>query len=1272
MERNERPWRFWVDVGGTFTDCLFQRPDGTEGGLKVLSTAVCKRGKVNQFSPVHLIDPTLCNQYAKDFFCGFSIRFLGDHAEVLAERIVQAFYPETGQLEFHPVELTSPIIAYELQSPESSPLLAMRTACEIRLDEEIPRCELRLGTTRGTNALLTRSGANTALITTAGFADLLEIGDQTRPDLFALNICKAKPLYSTVLEINERILSDGTVEQPLQPAEIRADLIKLVEAGIESLAICLMHGFRFSQHEIAIESIARQLGFSNISRSSAVAPLIKMVPRCETTLIDAYLNPLLVDYLGAIQQQLSSSSRMLLMTSAGTLVTPQRFCGKESILSGPAAGVVGMARAAKSLGFNRAIGFDMGGTSTDVSRFDGRFNYEYESNKAGVRVFSPVMAIETVAAGGGSICRFDGARLLVGPESAGADPGPACYGRSGPLTITDVNVFLGRLSPQHFPFPLDCEAIEFRLKEIASQVHAVPGSKFTLHQLAEGFLKIANAHMATAVHTVSVAKGFDARAYALVGFGGAAGQHVCAVADQLQITRAILHPAASLLSAFGIRHAKRSATGLQSILKPLGELSWVALSARIEELKSTTSHQLTADDCSIEAIEFRVEIELRYAATESYLAVPIENEQFVETFEREHQRQFGYLLERSIEVGAIHVFANQQAELETEIAHFAASFKPHPDGATSMYADGQAETVDLFQRAALMSGAYIDGPAVIVDPFTTVIVDSRWRAICGSDGQIILERLVGSGAAVEVDETRQNDPVMLEVFNNHFQAIANQMGITLQKTSCSVNVKERLDFSCAIFDADGDLVVSAQHIPVHLGAMSETVKNTLRLNPHLKPGDVFATNDPFQGGSHLPDVTVITPVFVDKKQSQPLFFVASRSHHAEIGGVTPGSMPPNSTSLADEGVLISNFKLFDRDTAQFEALTDLLTTAEYPSRSPEINVTDIKAQVAANRRGEQDLLLMIAQFGDSTISHYMKMMLQAAETKARSAIGQLSFEKAKFEDHLDNGLKICVTIERHNDRLVIDFAGTSPTSSGNHNANRGIVAAAVMYSLRCMIAEDIPLNQGLLAAVDIQLPDCFLNPRPATDPRRAPAMAAGNVETSQRIVDVLLAALGLAAASQGTMNNLIIGDDSFGYYETIGGGAGATAVADGASAVHTHMTNTRLTDPEIMETSLPLVVRQFSIRKNSGGRGKFHGGNGICRSLEFLRTLTVTLLTNRRGEHSPFGLLGGTAGKSGENWLVRAGEPPVELASCCSFQVDHGDQLIINTPGGGGFGKEIR
>ena len=1250
-------WSFWVDVGGTFTDCLAESPDGSQFSTKVLSSAVTKGVLPEPAQRNHFCDVGQSSKSTR-FWNGVTVRFLNDSGESFCQATVVDF--QDGQFECDALKALPAGTKYELQPAISAPLLAMHSIINLPIQQALPDCDLHLGTTRGTNALLTRTGARTALVTTAGFGDLLAIGDQTRPHLFQLEITKPDPLFEKSIEIDERVLADGTVERSPDLSVVRQQMLELRESGIQSIAICFMNSYQWPNHERQVARVAEEVGFESVRVSSQLAPSIKIIPRGETCVLDAYLNPVIGNYLDEIQSRLTRQSRLRLMTSAGGLVSRERFSGKDSVLSGPAGGVVGAARVAEQLGFGRAIGFDMGGTSTDVSRYDGCFEHEFESRKAGVRIVSPILALETVAAGGGSICWFDGKRMLVGPASASADPGPACYGGGGPLTITDINLFLGRIAAREFPIPLDQDAVHQRLGEIHQTIQQA-GFDLTLQQMAEGFLDIANNNMASAIRSISVSQGYDPADYLLVSFGGAGSQHCCAVADKLKITRILDHPQSSILSAVGIQLADQSGFANQSVLRPLAEMKPQLRQSIFSQLRESVIQKLVGDGNSLDSVLCKNQLDLRYVGTDPCLTItePADGD-FESCFESTHTRLYGYTQSKPIEVVAARVEGVVRGRPLQQL--------------TPLHGNEPAcrpvTTSQVIQFTDISPGDRIQGPAMIVDQFKTTIVDPHWLAVAQANGSLLLERAASRDPSTDREQKEtagQPSPIQLEIFNSHFSAIAKQMGIALQKTSTSVNVKERLDFSCAVFTRDGDLVVNAPHIPVHLGAMSETVRSTIRLNPSVQPGDVFLTNDPYQGGSHLPDVTTVTPVF-EPSTKDLVFWVASRSHHAEIGGKAPGSMPADASCLGEEGVLIQNFKLISAGREQFGALRKWLSRPPYPSRSPEDNIGDITAQVAANRRGQNDLLQLVAQYSRGQVEQYMQFMQQAAESKVRLALKK-RFQPGtyRFHDSMDNGATIQVEILIEDDRLVIDFEGTDPVCNDNLNANRAIVSAAVMYVMRCLIDEDIPLNQGVMNPVSIKLPVCFLNPTPAEDPLQSPAVVGGNVETSQRVVDVMLAALGLAAASQGTMNNWLMGDCSFGYYETVCGGSGATAQADGVDGVHTHMTNTRLTDPEILEQRYPAILRQFSIRKNSGGSGRRRGGSGIHREIEFQRRLTISLLTSRRNT-KPFGMAGGGPGESGVNQVKTVDGKVQLLPSQCEIEVSPGDRLILLTPGGGGYG----
>jgi 5-oxoprolinase (ATP-hydrolysing) len=1257
---------FWIDVGGTFTDCI-----GRIGGPqirrhKVLSSGVTKGRAAPASDRRQIVDPARQVDPA-GFWTGYTLRMLDQKGRPVAESRVAGFDAPSGTL-----ELAAPLPAehldgqaYELFSGEESPILAIRYLLGLRLDDPLPALAVRLGTTRGTNALITRRGAQIALVTTRGFGDVLSIGYQDRPKLFELAIHKPAPVFGQVLEIHERMAADGTVLQAVDQESVRSGLKELKNAGIESLAVCLLNAYVDSRHEQLVGRIAREVGFEEISLSSQVAPLIKIVSRGDTTVVDAYLNPVLRTYIGRLRASLGAGSLQIL-TSAGGLVEADRFVGKDSILSGPAGGVVGFAHVAKAAGFDRAIGFDMGGTSTDVSRYDGHYELQYETEKAGVRVVAPMMAIETVAAGGGSICRFDGVKLVVGPESAGADPGPVCYGRGGPLAITDMNFYQGKILAEHFPFPLDCPSVHARLAALAEEVSAATGSHYTPHSLAAGFLRVVNVNMVQAIRSVSIAKGCDPRDYVLVAFGAAAGQHACAVAGELGIRQVLLHPDAGVLSARGIGMAAVTRHAVAGVYRPYSEAAIAELDGLFQQITAGPRQELLQDGVSPEQIEIGRAIDLRYQGVESWLTIAEPDlGTYAAAYAAEHQKLYGYVHEhRPLEIVAVRVEAIGRASQAEEPPQAIRPRWPEPQRTGEIwFADG-AERAGIFMRHELHPGDRLRGPAIVCEQTSTAVIDPGWEATVLGRGELLLTRQ--QGAAVEAVSTVA-DPVMLEVFNNQFAGIAQQMGITLRNTASSVNVKERLDFSCAVFTAAGDLVVNAPHIPVHLGAMSETVRTIVAENPAIHREDVFVTNDPYRGGAHLPDVTVVTPVH--DKTGQLLFFTASRAHHAEIGGIVPGSMPPFSKNLAEEGVLISNFKVIDAGQPKLDELRRALRTGAHPSRAVDDNIADITAQTAANHQGVRDLLAMVDRYTLPVVSAYMGHIQRAAEQKMRAALRRMPDGCYPFLDHMDDGSPIVVTVTIAGDEAVVDFTGTGPVVPGNLNANRAIVTAAVMYCLRCLIDEEIPLNQGVLGPVRIVLPQCMLNPLRQATAEACAAVVGGNVETSQRVVDVILGALGVAAASQGTMNNLLFGDATFGYYETICGGAGATPQAAGADAVHTHMTNTRITDPEVIERRYPVRVLEFSIRRGSGGAGRQEGGNGVIRRLEFLRTLDVSILSQRRGPYPPFGLAGGEPGALGANTLIHSNGSIEKLSNLAQFVAHSGDVLIVATPGGGGYGN---
>ncbi|QDT65445.1 hydantoinase B/oxoprolinase family protein [Calycomorphotria hydatis] len=1268
-------WQFWIDVGGTFTDCLAVKAGQEPLLIKVLSSGVTKGVVKDAVDATSFEDERRIGE-PDEFWNGYSLTAYRNDEPVLCGKI-QDFEASSGQLRIDrelPDWFQSGI-RYELASAEEAPLLAIRTALKLPMSESLPALTVRLGTTRGTNALLTRRGAKTAFITNTGFADLLKIGDQARPKLFELAIQKSEPLYECVAEIDARLNDMGEPITEFDVNKVSATLSEVKSQGVESVAICLLHAYRNDQHERQLEELAHQIGFDEVSISSRVAPAIKIVPRAETTMVDAYLNPVLREYVKSIAGQIPDGGHALkLMTSAGGLVASERFSGKDSVLSGPAGGVVGFAHAAEQEGYSRAIGFDMGGTSTDVARYGGEYEYEFETRKAGVRLSVPTLAIETVAAGGGSVCGFDGVRMFVGPESAGADPGPACYGKGGPLSVTDINLELGLILPEWFPFPLDREAVTRLLEERCEEVAASPlGRRMKPSELAEGYRRIAVETMVRAIRNVSVTKGDDPADHLLVCFGGAGPQHACAVARALGMKEILIHPYAGVLSAYGIGLADVRRFGEWTVLRELTEQSLEEVRQRFELVSQELYEEVRAEGIPEDNIQpGSLMLDLRYSGAETTLTVTVISDvtEVRQSFEELHETQFGYRREgRAIEIVAARaeVIGKTDAVGTTPSTNADGTLKK--SGETIATFNGQEMAVPVYDREGLPLGGEIAGPAILHDAASTIIIEPDFSATVTSNNNLLLKQQETSTKQHSQHEEANADPVMLELFNNRFSSIAEQMGEVLRRTAFSTNVKERLDFSCAIFSTDGELVANAPHVPVHLGAMSETVKRVIADNPEISPGDVFVTNDPNRGGSHLPDVTVITPVF-DAAQSRRLFWTASRAHHAEIGGIVPGSVPPFSKNLAEEGVLIRNFRLMEGGQSKEAELRELLSSGVYPSRNVDENLADIAAQVAANRRGSQGLLQLVGEFSAEHVLRYMQFIRDAAAEKVRLALRDLGDGEYAMTDHLDDGSPIAVAITIEEGSATVDFTGTGPViKEGNLNANRAIVTAAVLYVFRCLLNEDIPLNGGVLEPVEIVLPECLLNPPSFDDPQECAAVVGGNVETSQRVVDVLLGALGLAAASQGTMNNLTFGDDTFGYYETICGGSGATADTDGADAVHTHMTNTRLTDPEVIEHRYPIRLRSFRIREESGGTGQQSGGSGVVRELEFLKPLHVAMLSERRGDYQPFGLEGGKPGDLGRNTLIRSDGEVTDLGGKFQKRVEAGDVLRIETPGGGGYGN---
>lgn len=1270
-------WQFAIDVGGTFTDGVAFSPEGEVRTAKVLSSSAVK-GKIGSGSqPGQILDAARRGE-VEDFYRGYEVVLLDANGVSGERRPVGRFDGAGGAiLPDPPFASLAGTTSYELRSPEEAPLLAVRKILGLRLADPIHDLDLRLGTTRGTNTLLERKGPRTAFVTTEGFADVLRIGNQDRPRLFEFAIRKPAPLFEATVEVRERLAADGRILVPLDLENARRRLGELRERGVEALAICLLHSYRDPVHEEALARLARELGFHEVALSSTSAPFIKLVPRGDTAVVDAYLTPVLESYVESIEKR-APRARLRLLTSAGGLAAPSSFRGKDSILSGPAGGVVGAARAAEAVGFRRVIGFDMGGTSTDVCRYDGSFDMEFETEKAGVRVVTPLLAIETVAAGGGSVCDFDGERLTVGPESAGARPGPACYGGGGPLTVTDVNFFLGRVPEERFPFPLDRIAVERRLGELSKRL-AEAGHERSLPCIAEGFLEIANARMAAAIRKISVARGYDVREYVLVAFGGAGPQHACAVARELGIREVLVPGLAGVLSAYGAGVADVRKFAERSLLRPHSDGLAAELEPLFRELEEAVRTAVAADGALPEHIEPpRRELEMRYAGQDATLTVDTSVDgvgDWRHRFEDAHRRLFGYVHPgRALEVVSARVECVGKSRDVSDPAQRGSQRRESssPRRLRSAVFAGQEVPATLVDLESFHLDETVVGAAVVAADYHTVVVEPGWSATRDRQGNLFLTRQehapAASRAPGEEAVSREVDPARLEIFHQHFAAIAEEMGLVLRKSALSTNIRERLDFSCAVFDSCGGLVANAPHIPVHLGAMGECVQHVARDIEDLGPGDVVVTNDPFRGGSHLPDVTVVTPVH-EAESGDLLLYVASRAHHAEIGGKRPGSMPPDSRCLAEEGVVIRSFRAVKRGKERLGELRRRLEEAPYPSRDPAENMADIEAQIAANRRGVDLLLRLIERAGRETVLSYMGHIQVAARRLMEAQLRKLSAGGFEFVDAMDDGSQIRVDLRLEESKAVLDFTGSARRHPGNLNATPAIVSSAVLYCFRSLMQTDIPLNSGVLAPIELVLPECFLNPAVAEDAAHCAAVAGGNVETSQRIVDVVLGALGVAAASQGTMNNLIFGNERFGYYETIAGGAGAGPRFAGADAVHTHMTNTRITDVEVLESRYPVRLRRFAIRRGSGGEGKYRGGDGVIRELEFLDAVEVSILSQRR-TRPPYGLAGGQPGLPGRNLLRRKGESAWdELPPIITFQASPGDVLRIETPGGGGWGE---
>ncbi len=1200
-------WQFWIDRGGTFTDIVARRPDGSVATHKLLSE-----------NPGRYRDAALAG-------IRHLLSLAGD--EPIPGELIEA---------------------------------------------------VKMGTTVATNALLERKGERTALFITRGFRDALRIAYQNRPRIFDRHIVLPGMLYEKVWEVEERIGARGEVVLPLDVPGVEKDLKAAFAEGYRSVAIVFMHGYRYPEHENKVAEIARRIGFAQVSVSSEVSPLMKLVGRGDTTVVDAYLSPILRRYVEQVAGELGGV-RLLFMQSNGGLTDARRFQGKDAILSGPAGGIVGAVRTALMAGFERIIGFDMGGTSTDVSHFAGRelaeLEREFETRVAGVRIRAPMMSIHTVAAGGGSILHFDGARYRVGPDSAGANPGPACYRRGGPLTITDANVMLGKIQPSYFPKvfgaqgnePLDARVVKEKFDALSREI----GDGRSPEEVAEGFVHIAVGNMANAIKQISVQRGHDVTAYTLCCFGGAAGQHACLVADALGMKRAFIHPHAGVLSAYGMGLADQIAMRQQSVEARLEPAALAPTGALLDTLAQDARADLVSQGVRPASVRIVRRAHLKYEGTDTALVVGFGAlEAMRAEFEAAYRKQFSFLMPgKALVIEAVSVEAIGGGESFGEATHPLTEGAPAPVESVRIFTGGAWHAAPLFRREDLRPGHRIEGPAIVAEANATTVVEPEWRALVTALDHLVLERTRPRKARVAIGT--EVDPVMLEVFNNLFMSIAEQMGSRLQNTAYSVNIKERLDFSCALFDAQGNLIANAPHMPVHLGSMGESVKTVIRLNEgRMKPGDVYVLNAPYNGGTHLPDVTVITPVWekegADAENNRILFYVGSRGHHADIGGITPGSMPSSSKVLEEEGVLIDNFLLVEQGRFREKETVELLRSGRYPARNVTQNVADLQAQVAANEKGAQELRRMVDYFGLEVVHAYMKHVQDNAEASVRRVLEKMSdvLTDGEFALPMDCGatLRVRVTIGADRRSAVIDFAGTSAQLPNNYNAPSAVAMAAVLYVFRTLVDEDIPLNAGCLKPLEVRIPEgCMLRPRyPA-------AVVAGNVETSQCVTEALYGALGVQASGQGTMNNFTFGNERYQYYETVAGGSGAGPGYDGADVVQTHMTNSRLTDPEVLEWRYPVRLESFEIRPGSGGRGKWRGGNGAVRKVRFLEAMTAAILSTHR-DFRPHGMAGGEPGEPGRNYVLRADGSRTELGAFDETQMAPGDVFVVESPGGGGYG----
>lgn len=1253
----KQKWKVWIDTGGTFTDCLAETPRGELKRVKVLSSSSLRAKAIKKSGASQLLIEHSVSA-SKDILTGYRLHILGHSTRPLQ---VVSFNPASNILTISaelPPEIQLPF-DFELEGGEEGPVLAARLVTETPLSEPLPPMEMRLGTTKGTNALLERKGARVAWLVTRGFKDLTRIGNQQRPDIFALKIEKPAPFYAEVIEIDERIDSEGKIIRPLDFAKAQEEIQRLMRNGIRSVAVSFLNAYKNPAHETQVAELCAAMGVLFSSVSSQLFPAIKLLPRAETAIVDAYLNPILSNYLQSVTASLSEN-KLKVMSSAGGLVNAGEFHAIDSLLSGPAGGVVGAAEIARACGESQILTLDMGGTSTDVSRYAGKPEFRFECEVGSAKIASPSVAVETVAAGGGSICSFDGLKLSVGPESAGAFPGPACYGAGGPLTITDVNLLLERLDEEQFGIPLQKVAAEKRLAEQLRQIKDSSGEEPSPAQLLEGYLQIANERMTEAIRGISTRKGYDPSSHTLLAFGGAGGQHACAIAELLNIKKIIVPFDAGLLSAYGLGMAVEERMITRQVLLPLAELQ-ETYQQIVETAVSQGRALLDTEDVLDTEVSF-VAAYLRFAGQDAVLEIESDDYDSLERkFEEKYRQLFGHWVgDRNIEVESIKVKVSAAKKATIQEVSHSNRYSPQPLASKEVNYPGKERAIKIHHWTGLRPGAFVTGPALVASRTSTIWVASGWSVFFTDGLNAVLQN---DSKTVSAKPTEVHEAIALELFTNRFRGIAEEMGALLMRTAFSVNIKERLDFSCALLDPAGELVVNAPHIPVHLGGLGLCVRKVVEVLP-LGPGDVAVTNHPGFGGSHLPDITLIAPVYRDSKL---LGYVANRAHHAELGGKRPGSMPPDAKNLAEEGVIIDPMLLVKAGEPNWDEIEKVLTGQQYPTRALSENLADLNAALSSINAGQNALATLCEKEGIDKVGYFMRRLKDYSNEKLWEKLNILSMNALEAEEALDDGSRLKVSVKRSENALKIDFSGSAPVHPGNLNATPAIVRSAVIYVLRLLIEENIPLNEGIMNQVIVVLPQGLLNPPFFKDPASCPAVVGGNTEVSQRLVDTLIKAFRLSACSQGTMNNLLFGNESFGYYETICGGTGAGPGFHGADAVHHHMTNTRITDPEVMEWRYPVRVEEFSIRKDSGGKGKWKGGNGVVRKLRFTEPVKLTILSQHRVE-KPFGMEGGGEGAAGNQWVESGSGNKTILKGVDAIDLEKGDAVIIETPGGGGWG----